>query len=405
MATIVDSLLITLGLDGSDLEKSLSGVEQSIAGWVKSIVADVLDPLASSSAFGALLSEFTDAASALGKVWEDAFRAVGGETPTLQSALDLDNGANELLGAVSDTGLPPQYEGVASEWQDTDTAKKFNAATTTPQESPTVLSALIMGEVLPTLTLFDQALAEATKALDGFFARLADGSSVLSDLWSVFGTGEEKNDTLPQSRAELKKADEMLWPDPKDAAARSSDAPNQVVDTSVAAGPKVSDTSAGVFKTLANVVSGILSSIGGFFTGGFDSPEGCKKGEATVEDAEAKAPHQQEAPATNSPSFSDGGFWAGIKNSLSGVGESLKAFDNQMRSHLGGFVAQSVSVGASQGLSPALVAGAVHNNSETIVNVGGITVNAHSNDAVGIARETGEEIRRMVATANKGVRQ
>ncbi|MDR1396858.1 MAG: hypothetical protein LBJ14_03925 [Desulfarculales bacterium] len=60
--------------------------------------------------------------------------------------------------------------------------------------------------------------------------------------------------------------------------------------------------------------------------------------------------------------------------------------------------------GTMAGMSLAFASGPIDNSSETTVNVGGITVNAQSNDPAGIARETGNEVRRVTATYNTGVR-
>jgi len=391
MATIVDSLLVTLGLNGSDLEQGLSGVEQRIAEWVKDIVANVLDPLAGSFASGTLISDVTDAVSALGKVWENAVRVVGDEIPALRTVLGLDEGTTGLLGAGSDAVDGSQYEGNGPEaagyspllsgkgaagftpanirtpaGADTE---KLGAAATAPQVSLTSLSALVAGGVSPVLTLFDQTVV-------GLVPILENGMSALSDLWSVSGTSGE-----------------------------TSNAPVEAGTTAA---------------------SGIFSSMGDFFTGILDSipddiintiktiasamsdvllPDGLKAETAETESEDASAPSLQEASAANGPLFSEGGFWADIKESISNIGESIKAFDNQMRSWIGGFVAQNLSAGASLGLSPALAAGAVYNNTGTTVNVGGIVVNAHSNDAVGIARETGNEVQSLIATINDGVQQ
>jgi len=449
MATIADSLLLTLGLDGSDLEKGLSGVEQSIIEWVKSIATNVLDPLVGSSAFGALLSNVMDAAGALGTAWE----GVEGGAATLQSIFGPDDGTTDFSQSGSDVadGLPSQYGNIASKRQDAGITEKLGAAATAPQESLTSLVALVAGEASPAFTSFGQTLAGLATALDGFFARLKDGASALSGLWNVFGTGKETSEALSDAWAAMEKTGEALWSGQKDAAATFfssfegalqpfkslwsglgeymqgtfSGAFNQVVDAASAAGPKILDTLTGVFKTLSTVVGSTFSSISGMFTGIFDSipdsvtasiktvisamsdslsPEGINKETAVVGNAEAQTPQPQETSAANNAPISESGFWAGIKESFSSLVESLKAFDNQVRSFVGGFAAQSLGVGASQGLSPAL-AGATHNNTETTVNVGGIVVNAYSNDAVGIARETGEEVRRQVAAANKGVRQ
>lgn len=94
-----------------------------------------------------------------------------------------------------------------------------------------------------------------------------------------------------------------------------------------------------------------------------------------------------------------------IKKGLSEAGNTLKDFGGGILDGVGGFFGFG-SGDSSPSVSPAMAtAGNVDNSSETTVNVGGVVVNATSSDPAGIARETGNELRRMTATGNKGVRQ
>lgn len=100
MANIIDSLLITMGLDGSGVSKGMDEVESRLAGGVKNITTNILAPLAGAFAFGALLNNFTSTADALGKLskslradtqdvkaWGDAVEYAGGDANSLNSTL------------------------------------------------------------------------------------------------------------------------------------------------------------------------------------------------------------------------------------------------------------------------------------------------------------------------------
>lgn len=100
MANIIDSLLITMGLDSSGVSKGMDEVESSLAGGVKNITTNILAPLAGAFAFGALLNNFTSTADALGKLskilradtqdvkaWGDAVEYAGGDANSLNSTL------------------------------------------------------------------------------------------------------------------------------------------------------------------------------------------------------------------------------------------------------------------------------------------------------------------------------
>jgi hypothetical protein len=92
----------------------------------------------------------------------------------------------------------------------------------------------------------------------------------------------------------------------------------------------------------------------------------------------------------------------GILGGIRDAGGAVKDFGSGLLAGAGSFLSSINPFGgdSSEGVRPAAVAGPVDNSSETNVNVGGITVNAQSTDAAGIARETGAEFRRMTAAEN-----
>lgn len=109
MANIIDSLLITMGLDGSGVSKGMDQVENRLASGVKNITGNILAPLAGAFAFGKLLSGFTQSADAAGKLarhlradtqavqaWGSAVEASGGDANALNGTL---NGLEETLRA------------------------------------------------------------------------------------------------------------------------------------------------------------------------------------------------------------------------------------------------------------------------------------------------------------------
>lgn len=104
MANIIDSLLITLGLDSSGLSKGMSQAENRLAGGVKNITSNILAPLAGAFAFKQLISEFTGTADALGKLsrnlradvrdihaWGSAVESLGGDTNAFNATLNTIN--------------------------------------------------------------------------------------------------------------------------------------------------------------------------------------------------------------------------------------------------------------------------------------------------------------------------
>lgn len=201
---------------------------------------------------------------------------------------------------------------------------------------------------------------------------------------------------------------------------------NLIVDIATAVGPKILAALTSVFQTLHEVVTGIFTSIGDFFIGIFDSilgtitgaiksivskvpdfllPEGLKKWAQDVDTVSREAAKTKAEPAENGQQPDGGGVLAGIEDAMISAGESIKAFGSGLLASAGGGFGGIFGGDASQCMSPALAAGPVDNSVETTVNVGGVVVNAQSNDPAGIARETGNELRRMTATGNKGVRQ
>lgn len=100
MATIIDSLLITMGLDGSGVSKGMSQVENRLERGVKNITTNILAPLAGAFAFGALVKNFTGTADSLGilakhlrsniqdvQAWGSAVESVGGDAASLHRTM------------------------------------------------------------------------------------------------------------------------------------------------------------------------------------------------------------------------------------------------------------------------------------------------------------------------------
>lgn len=100
MANVIDSLLITMGLDGSGVKRGMAEIEGSLSSGVKNITTNILAPLAGAFAFGALLHNFTDTADALGKLsasldvdirdldaWGQAAQHAGGSASGFQSSI------------------------------------------------------------------------------------------------------------------------------------------------------------------------------------------------------------------------------------------------------------------------------------------------------------------------------
>ena len=66
MATVIDALIITMGLDPAGVDKGMDQVESRLKGGVGNIVNNIFAPLAGVFAFDAMISNFLNAADALG---------------------------------------------------------------------------------------------------------------------------------------------------------------------------------------------------------------------------------------------------------------------------------------------------------------------------------------------------
>lgn len=100
MATIVDALVITLGLDTKGVKEGMAQAETTISSGVKNIVGNVLAPLAGAFAFGSMVKGYLSAADAVGKLsgsldlnaedmqaWGEAAARAGGSTDAFYSSL------------------------------------------------------------------------------------------------------------------------------------------------------------------------------------------------------------------------------------------------------------------------------------------------------------------------------
>lgn len=114
MATVVDSLLITMGLDGAGVTKGMNQVENRLSSGVKNIVTNILAPLAGAFAFQQLFSSFVHEADALGDLseainvsvkdldsWGQAAQYAGGTVEGFQGSITALSGS---LAQLSTTG-------------------------------------------------------------------------------------------------------------------------------------------------------------------------------------------------------------------------------------------------------------------------------------------------------------
>lgn len=120
MATVIDSLMITLGLNASPLDKGLAQAEAKLEGGVKNLVNNVLAPLAGAFAFGALIRNYTRAADELGKFsrsirentqnvqgWTNAIDAAGFDSGAFQGTL---KGLDDRLRNIARRGAEGSFE-------------------------------------------------------------------------------------------------------------------------------------------------------------------------------------------------------------------------------------------------------------------------------------------------------
>lgn len=100
MATVIDALIITMGLDPAGVDKGMDQVESRLKGGVGNIVNNIFAPLAGVFAFNAMISNFLNAADALGDLsgqleigvqdldaWSQAAALSGGSAQSFQSTL------------------------------------------------------------------------------------------------------------------------------------------------------------------------------------------------------------------------------------------------------------------------------------------------------------------------------
>lgn len=118
MATIIDSLLVTLGLDSSGVDKGISQTNAKINGGLKSI-ATALAPLAGAVGLTKLISDYTKAADELGKFsrkvrenisdvqgWQNAIDAAGHDSKGFQNTL---TGLDQQLRVIGRRGMSNSY--------------------------------------------------------------------------------------------------------------------------------------------------------------------------------------------------------------------------------------------------------------------------------------------------------
>jgi hypothetical protein len=548
MANIIDSLLITMGLDGSGVSKGMDEVENRLAGGVKNITTNILAPLAGAFAFGALLNNFTSTADALGKLskslrsdtqdvkaWGDAVEYAGGDANSLNSTLSgleqklkdakrgvgnadfralginakdangnlktsadilkelslvgdkmnpekferltkklgIDAGTLRLLqsGSKEVDRLVSKYKDLAYTQKDAEIAREFNNTMGDLGKTFQSASAIIMRLVVPALSFIGDktavfvnflrrhesfvliffialaailsrqvipaiykmgaawmanpmfwiiaaaiAIAIALAAvLEDLWSYMNGGKSALADFFAIFGTGEEISQALAETWEDLKAIGTALWQGLKAAASaffsyfggavqplinifknalklikaiftgNFDEAIEHFMNLLASIGEYIVAVFTGAFNLVYDIVMSIFSAIGKFFTGIFDSILG------TITSA-------IKGIVSKIPDFL-------LPDSIIKWAKSLDDTVKETAANMQGVNAGGGAASAADGVSPAAVGGHVSNSSETTVNVGGITVNAQSTDPAGIARETGNEVRRMTATGNKGVRQ
>lgn len=104
MATIIDSLIISLGLDTGGVSQGMRKAESSLQTGVKHIMGNILAPLAGALAFGGLLKNYIASADAAGKLassigvdsenmqaWGEAAARSGGSADAFYSSLSSVN--------------------------------------------------------------------------------------------------------------------------------------------------------------------------------------------------------------------------------------------------------------------------------------------------------------------------
>jgi hypothetical protein len=279
--------------------------------------------------------------------------------------------------------------------------------------------------------------------INSLWVYINGGKSALADFFAIFGTGEEIGAALAETWEDLKTVGTVLWKGLKAAAqlffsyfggaiqplvnifknalkmikalfqGNFSEAWEHCKNLWAGIGEFLSAIFAGALHMVRDIFSSAGTAIYNAFTSALSGlkdfiigllPDWLKD-LLGVDGGRGAAAVVSEAVAGLGEAFADMfPSMDGVKNGLSEAGDKLKEFGSGILDGIGGFFGFGGG-DSSAGVSPAMAAGNVDNSTETTVNVGGITVNAQSTDPAGIARETGNEVRRMTATGNKGVRQ
>lgn len=115
MATVVDSLVITLGLDSKGVDQGMKQVEGRLKSGVSYLIGNVLAPLGGTLAFGALLNNFVRTGDELAKLsqrirvdandiqaWGSAVEAAGGSAEGLKGTLTMLSDRFRFMGNMKD---------------------------------------------------------------------------------------------------------------------------------------------------------------------------------------------------------------------------------------------------------------------------------------------------------------
>ena len=272
-----------------------------------------------------------------------------------------------------------------------------------------------MAPLLPFIAL----VAVLALLFDDLWTYINGGVSALGDFWSIFGTGEEISQALAETWEDLKVIGTALWEGIK-AAAQTFFSYFRPALTALGnifknALKLIKAIFTGDFEGIIEALKGLFSSIGEYlvavFTGAFN----------LIYDLFSKI-------FTGIADF----FGGVLESILSSVTSFIKSIISKIPDFLlpdsiiawakeadktvaevGANMAQvaapnapGTTGNAAQGVSPsAVAAGNVDNSTETNVNVAKIEVNATSNDPNAIAGATGNEVRKLANTGNRGVRQ
>lgn len=295
----------------------------------------------------------------------------------------------------------------------------------------TLIAAAITAKVIPAIVAMGKAwlanpmvltiagllalVALLALAVDDLWVYMQGGESALSGLWSVFGTGEEISRALADTWETLKAVGVAMWNGLKFAATsffsyfapalnafvnifksalllikslftgNFGDAFAQLENLLNGIADFIVGVFSGAFNLLYDIVVSIFSAIGDFFTGIFDAILGTVTG--AIKGIVSKI-----------PSFL-------LPESLAKWANTVDSTIKDVAPYAGLAVESANGYAALDGVSPASVGGSVANTTEYNTDMGGVNININSTDPAGAARETGNELRRMTATGNKGVNQ